>query len=213
MCKSDTLTKIAPALAKAQSAFKKAEKDSANPFFKSKYADLESIWAACSDALSANGIVVLQFGCKAPDGYIGIETVLLHESGEYWSGEQTLPMSKADPQGAGSAITYLRRYSLAAALGIIQTDDDGEQAMRRERKLSEVDAMLSEVGELLNGMKPDEKTAVRGLVFNDKTAAQIKAMPKAALQFAIDEIYRYIKLIGDDPDAFWESVKSTQVGE
>ena len=118
---SESILKIAPALLKAQKKIGSAVKDSVNPFFKSKYADLGSVMEACKDALNENGITVLQ-----PVGEGILETVLLHESGEYIS-ESMRIVSKSDnnPQEQGSAITYARRYSLQSLVFIPAEDDDG----------------------------------------------------------------------------------------
>ena len=128
MNKSDTIGEIAKALSKVQGQLKPALKDSQNPFFRSTYADLNSVWDACRDLLSTNGLAVAQVNLPAESGVI-IETILMHESGEYLSGELYLPLAKHDPQGVGSAITYGRRYALAAMIGIVSdVDDDGNHA-------------------------------------------------------------------------------------
>ena len=121
---SESILKIAPALLKAQKKIGSAVKDSVNPFFKSKYADLGSVMEACKDALNENGITVLQ-----PVGEGILETVLLHESGEYIS-ESMRIVSKSDnnPQEQGSAITYARRYSLQSLVFIPAADDDGNSS-------------------------------------------------------------------------------------
>ena len=132
MRQSDSLDKLAPAMAKAQADMGGAVKDSTNPFFKSKYADLTSVWQACKDALHTNGISVIQSPCDR-EGRIGVETMLLHSSGQFVSGEFTIGVKKADdPQADGSSITYARRYALAAFVGVCPTDDDGEGAMHRK---------------------------------------------------------------------------------
>lgn len=128
------MKQLAAALCKAQSQIKGAIKDSKNPHFKSDYADLESVWDACREALNTNGLSVAQVGAEAPQGHIAIKTILLHESGEYIDGVMTLPMVKNDPQAAGSAITYARRYSLAAMVGVVQVDDDGNAATQAAPK-------------------------------------------------------------------------------
>lgn len=123
--------KLAEALAKAQGAIKPAKKDKANPFFKSKYSDLASVWEACREALSTNGIAVVQAPC-INDGVFGIETKIIHSSGEF----ETSFMPVAAPitakaQEMGSAITYARRYSLAAMVGVApEEDDDGNEAQK-----------------------------------------------------------------------------------
>ena len=134
MKKSDSIDKLAVALVKAQSELESAKKDSDNPFFKSKYADLASVWDACRDALTKNGLAVVQPFDNDENGGVIVETMLIHSSGQWLMGSLTLRPVKADPQGIGSAITYGRRYSLAAIVGVIQTDDDAEQAMGRNDK-------------------------------------------------------------------------------
>jgi len=128
------MKELATALCKAQAQITGAVKDSTNPHYKSKYADLESVWDACRVALTSNGLSVAQFGADAPPGYIAITTMLLHESGESLQGTMTLPMVKNDPQAAGSAITYARRYSLAAMVGVVQVDDDAQEATTPKQK-------------------------------------------------------------------------------
>lgn len=128
---SPELKDLAAALAKAQSQVKGAVKDSTNPHFKSKYADLASIVDACGDALSANGLSVVQFpGYEArEDQFIAtLTTMLLHTSGQWVREIAGAPVSKADAQGVGSVITYLRRYSLAAIARVAPEDDDGNAA-------------------------------------------------------------------------------------
>lgn len=125
---SASLSLLAVALVKAQHALKPAIKDSANPFFKSKYADLGSVWDACRDALQANGLSVVQFPGFTDAGAALLTTILLHESGEWISGTAGAPLNKADAQSMGSAITYLRRYALAAVVGVVTEDDDGNAA-------------------------------------------------------------------------------------
>lgn len=125
---SPSISLLAGALVKAQQALKPAIKDSANPFFKSKYADLGSVWDACRDALQSNGLSVVQFPGFTDAGAALLTTILLHESGEWISGTAGAPLNKADAQSMGSAITYLRRYALAAVVGVVTEDDDGNAA-------------------------------------------------------------------------------------
>lgn len=131
MEKSETIKELAAALAKAQSEIAGAKKDSSNPFFKSSYADLESVWSACREPLTKNGLSVSQLLGSGEDG-IYLTTILLHSSGEFISDRVKIPVAKPnDPQALGSATSYARRYALAALVGIYQTDDDGESAMNR----------------------------------------------------------------------------------
>lgn len=127
MNKSETIEKIAPALHKAQGQIKAALKDSTNPHFRSKYADLSSVIDAVKPALQANGITFLQGVHDAVDG-VAVETMLLHTSGEWISSVMRIPAVKQDAQGYGSAITYGRRYGLQSMCGVPAEDDDGNAA-------------------------------------------------------------------------------------
>lgn len=128
MQKSESIAKLAVALVKAQRDIKVASKSSDNPFFKSKYADLGAIVDVVKPALNNNGISFLQIVTLE-----GVETTLLHESGEYISGVTPVVVAKQnDPQALGSAISYARRYGLQAIVGVVaDKDDDGEKAMGR----------------------------------------------------------------------------------
>jgi len=122
---------LATALVKAQKAFSPALKNSTNPHFKSRYADLATCVEAVMDALNDNGIALIQKCYECPNG-IMVETVFMHESGEiYEAGILQFPSSKQDPQGYMSALTYARRGSLMAACGIAPEDDDGNAASRK----------------------------------------------------------------------------------
>lgn len=127
---SESIGKLAEALSKAQAEMSGAKKDASNPFFKSKYADLEAVWEACRKPLTDNGLAVVQT-LQQSDKCVVIKTTLMHSSGEWIDSELSLMPAKADAQGIGSAISYGRRYSLAAMVGIYQTDDDGEVAVGR----------------------------------------------------------------------------------
>ncbi len=125
---SEQINEVATALAKAQGQITGALKDSTNPHFKSSYADLASIWDACRSALSSNGLAVVQMTDKSDKDEVIVVTRIMHSSGQWIEGTLALPVSKADAQGYGSALTYARRYGLAAAVGIAQVDDDGNLA-------------------------------------------------------------------------------------
>ena len=130
---STTTAKLDAALAKAQAKFRAAAKDSVNPHFRSSYADLASIAEACWSALTAEGISVTQWLTHAADDRLHIVTRLAH-SGEFLMAEWSMPVSKQDPQGYGSAATYARRYTLAAAVGVVSDDDDGQAASEAPKK-------------------------------------------------------------------------------
>lgn len=130
MDKSDSIAKIASAIAKAQAEMENAAKDTKNPFFKSTYADLKSVTGVIKAATSKNGLSFIQV-CHESENGVKVETVILHESGEFIScGVLSVPAAKQDPQGYGSALTYARRYSLSAAFGVAPEDDDGNAATK-----------------------------------------------------------------------------------
>ena len=124
---SETIGALAAALAKAQGAIKPAAMDRDNPFFKSRYATLTSLWEAARDALSANGLAVTQ-ATDVSDGEIVLITTLLHSSGEWIGGVYPVRATDAKPQSLGSAITYARRYAFGALVGLIADDDDDGNA-------------------------------------------------------------------------------------
>lgn len=128
---SEQLDKLFEAMAKAQAEMTDAEKDSTNPFFKSKYADLASVRAACVPALAKNGLCVMQFPFADGKSVI-VVTIVGHSSGQYIRAELTLLAKADDAQSIGSAISYGRRYSLMAVAGVAasEDDDDGNAAAR-----------------------------------------------------------------------------------
>jgi hypothetical protein len=125
---SESIAALAGALAKAQLQIEPASKNATNPHFRSHYADLASIWDACRGPLNTNGLSIVQFPCDGEVGRTGLCTMLLHSSGEYISEVVTTRSQKDDPQGLGSALTYLRRYALAAVVGVTATEDDDGNA-------------------------------------------------------------------------------------
>jgi hypothetical protein len=141
---SSSIGAIADALAKAQGEMTSAKKDAANPFFKSQYADLASVWEAVRAPLSKNSIAVIQIPTNGTDGRVGSVTIFAHKSGEFMRGRLLVRPAKDDPQAAGSAITYTRRYSLMAMAGIAADDDDGEGAMNRKQANGTVDAKTAQ---------------------------------------------------------------------
>lgn len=140
MCKqnqSEEIKDLAVALNKVQQEDLFALTDKENPFFKSKYADLSSVWSVARKPLNENGLSVVQTMRVGERDNPIIVTTLLHESGQWIRGELEMPAPKKDPQQFGSAVTYGRRYSLAAMLGICPVDDDAQGAtdsMKKEPK-------------------------------------------------------------------------------
>jgi hypothetical protein len=141
MNRSDSLKELTAALIAVQAEITPAVKDTDNTFFHSKYVDLAGVWETCRGSLTKNGFAVTQVSRISEPAYVTdksgdtvvkygviLETVLLHLSGEWISGEMFLPLAKGDPQGVGSAITYGRRYGLMAILGMVADDDDDGNA-------------------------------------------------------------------------------------
>lgn len=127
---SENIGKISEALAKAQGQIQPAVFDAMNPHFKSKYATLASIMESCRDALSQNGLAVVQ-GVSVEANRVVITTMLAHSSGEWLRDQLAMNAVKDGPQAVGSIITYGRRYALSAMIGIVaDQDDDGETAER-----------------------------------------------------------------------------------
>lgn len=128
---SESLKELATALAKAQAEIENPLKTAENTHFHSRYADLAEIIGRVRPVLSKHGLAVMQFP-GYDDGVATVETILAHTSGEWIRRTAAAPVVKRDPQGVGSATTYLRRYSLAALCGIAQEDDDANGAGRAQ---------------------------------------------------------------------------------
>jgi hypothetical protein len=130
---SETIGALAAALSKAQADITGALKDSSNPFFKSKYADLASCWDACRKQLAANNLCVIQTtDLDDLTNQTVLKTILAHSSGEWVKSITPILTKDNSPQAQGSGITYARRYALAAIVGLAQVDDDAEAAQGRK---------------------------------------------------------------------------------
>lgn len=127
---SEHIDKLASALAAAQAKLHGAKKDATNPFFKSQYATLESVYEAIRGPLAEQGLSVIQ-----PTEWVGdktfVRTVIVHSSGQWVDGLYPIITQKNDPQGLGSGMSYARRYALMAMVGIPASDDDAEGATAR----------------------------------------------------------------------------------
>jgi hypothetical protein len=157
MLQSESVKELNTALAKAQGELFAAKKDSINPHFKSKYADLASVWEACREALSSNGLSVTQMPAEFQNNIMTLVTRLSHSSGEWLEQTMTCPVGKPDPQGIGSCLTYMRRYALAAVVGVYQDDDDANSASYapKERPATLTDEELNRIKLLAAGTHSD----------------------------------------------------------
>lgn len=136
---STNTAEIFAALARAQAEIEGAIKGNVNPHFRSKYADLGAVWESWQAVGPKNGLCVVQ----APGSFDGrtmeMATMIGHASGEYIRSVLTIPVSKADAQGYGSATTYARRYALSAMVGICPEDDDGNAASKKPTEPAETE--------------------------------------------------------------------------
>ena len=216
MIKSESVSKLFTALAKAQGELDKAIKSSDNPFFKSKYPDLEAVIDASRPHLVANGICVMQFHEDSDDGRVRLTTIVGHESGEYVAATASLKPKVDEPQTSLGSVTYLRRYDYASAIGLAQTDDDGETAQGRGgtrtakvekpelREAQERDAVLQEISAFFAQTERGVGAAIKLMVLKGKTKAQVVAMSLDALQYAYQEMLRYAEMAEKDTPRFWE---------
>lgn len=193
MIKSEQINELAAALSKAQGEMKGAAKDSSNPFFKSKYADLSSVWEAFREPFAKQGLSVSQFP-KFVDGLVSVETLLLHSSGQWLQGEVSAAPKDQSPQAIGSTITYLRRYGAQSIAGVCPEDDDGnawsqthapkvtiatniKNAVYEQARscLSKGDAMGLQ--QVMDEFDADEKVVLWGM-FNSQERTAMKALLK-----------------------------------
>jgi hypothetical protein len=183
--RDDSMKEFNAALSKVQGALKGALKDSDNPFFKSSYADLESVWNTVRQHLADNGFSVVQ----TPDEEgTRLVTTLLHSSGAWRKGKWLLNTVKKDPQGYMASITYARRGGLVAMLGIHQTDDDGNEASGLDEKTTTRVSKKPAVK-----MPTSKKTATdivdeAVIAFNGKEVPMIKEEQAKGLQTRLDNL-------------------------
>lgn len=170
MNKSESINELATALAKAQGEIKGALKDQANPFFKSKYADLSSVVEAIREPLSKNGLSYVQLTEPSDKEEVRVQTIILHSSGQWIGSTLALPVSKSDAQGFGSALTYARRYGLSAAVGVAPEDDDGNAAVGKKKEDVKADPegvklikgckSIDELADIWRTLKPEQRSTL-----------------------------------------------------
>jgi len=157
------IAKLATALCKAQGVMTGAKKDKKNPFFKSSYADLSSVFDAIRQPFAENGLSITQTMDITESGKQILITKLLHVSGESIDSKMLLPV-ESNPQKFGSLLTYFRRYSLMSLAGIPAEDDDGNQASGNRQPVPQyiTAKQVSDLENMING-----NTKVRELVLNN----------------------------------------------
>src|SRR5215472_12379380 len=188
MNRSESINELASALSRAQSEIGSALKESDNPYFASKYADLSSVWQACKAGLTQNGLSVSQFAESAYTEaglVVSLVTMLLHSSGEWLAGELRIAPAKQDAQSIGSCLTYMRRYALAAIAGVVTEDDDGAAASgtvkaagahkKPEPQMPPVISALQELVLKLCALDPKlTPDAVLGTFFNTRNGKPVR---------------------------------------
>ncbi len=195
------INELATALSKAQGVMGGAIKDSSNPFFKSKYADLHSVIEAIKKPLADNGLSYTQL-IETKDGEPYVTTMLMHSSGQSISASLKLKITKDDMQGLGSAISYARRYGLQSIVGLSAEDDDGEAAVGRNAK----DVVAKVVEQVKQAPKVDiELDNLAAFVFKGKkTLLQnwlLKTFNKTAMaELTLEEANRAKTLLTDCKD-------------
>lgn len=192
---SEKIDEIAGALVQAQAQMGAAFKDNTNPHYKSGFASLASVILTVKEPLHNNGLSFVQPTIRT-DGFVGCETRIMHTSGQWMEGELTLPLTKQDPQAAGSAITYARRYSLMSMLGLPTTDDDAESAIEEDEVKPSVyidDMQLKIVTDLLEETHAD----IERFCANFQITS-VNKMPKEKLDRAIAALNRKKESVSEE---------------
>lgn len=212
---SENIGDLAAALAKAQGEIESAHKDSANPFFKSKYADLASVWDACRIPLSKNGLAVVQMP-RADGATVTMVTRLVHSSGQWIEGELSAVAKDDGPQSIGSIVTYLRRYMLQSVTGVAPDDDDGNAAQGQAPREAKAKAqqvakqhgmttgdkvqktLATTIKEGLDGIDcsmpnaADRLTKADDFIYEQHKAGKLTPAEKTELEFIVGEIQKEI---------------------
>lgn len=162
---SEQINELAKALSSFQGELEGVEKDSVNPYFKSKYADLHAVWQAIRKPLAKYGLSITQIGIYENDKPF-LSTILMHSSGQWIRSVMPIITAKSDIQSFGGSMTYCKRYALQAIVGCSSYDDDGEEAMKEVRK-------------------PAKK----------ETTATLDELCKGLMEFDKDDIVEYIRYI------------------
>ena len=200
---SESIKELAAALAKAQAVIEGATKDKSNPAFRSKYADLGNCWDAARKGLTDNGLAVAQFATLDESG-VGVETMLMHASGEWMADTLHIPLTKRDAHGVGAACTYGRRFGFCAVVGISPTDDDGNAAVGKAKDEPAPRGSAKEtLQEAFDAMPPALKEILRSRA---QAIAEIYAAK--GIGDAVDHIHS-LKLDAEGKMALWSLLDAT----
>jgi hypothetical protein len=175
---------LSKALVAVQAAIEPVVKDSTNPHFKNRYASLDSILDYVRPLLSSHGLALVQGGGDLINGGLMVTTTIVHESGQWISSSFEMPLEKATPQAAGSAITYGKRYGVSALLALsTDEDDDGQGASKPAQKRSGAKA-----GEKSAPATPEAPiTPDSPLTFGSKKGTKVRELPDSFLQWGLED--------------------------
>ena len=195
---SETKAELFKAFANFKKKLKQPLKDANNPFFKSKYVPLENVVQVVDEAMIDTGLSYTQGIADLEEGYLRVDTIVLHESGEYMviKGSKVKPV-KNDPQSAGSAITYARRYSLSTAFGIASDpDDDGNGASQQAKNNQQSKNTQQPKAQPKPELTPEQKVAANIDWVNKKYKPEIeliKSWQEMEHEQALKAIKEYLK--------------------
>jgi len=196
---SETTAKLDAALAKAQGEITPAIKDKVNPAFRSKYANYDSIIEACRPALSKYGISVTQWPLHSEDNLLHMITRLAH-GGEWMTAQFSIPVDKNNAHGYGSATTYAKRFSLAAAVGISSDEDDDGNAVADNKTPQKIDPQKNAQAHAANAAltKSNKDAEERKAKFCEWARGHIEQNGFSYKNPAISRIYDHIIKPGMD---------------
>lgn len=175
------MQKIATALVKAQKAFGPVLKNKENPHLRAEYANLSAVLDAVVKSLNDSGVFLMQQTHESVDGVV-VETIFIHESGEQLSaGKLFVPATKKDAQGFGSAMSYARRYSLKAACGISEDDDDGQAASTEAVKKAPItnERLTNAISQIKAGKYTTDKLRATFALDPEQDRALVEALANA----------------------------------
>lgn len=194
---SESIAALAAALAAAQADLRNPALDSTNPHFRSRFASLAGVRDTIQPALAKQGISVLQLLGQRENG-MSCETVLMHKSGEWISGEVWMPATKPDAQGFGSAATYARRYSLMAIVSVVgDEDDDGNAASQKPKQAQQT---ITPTTGAIDRIPAARQASLQSIVDSIVDAGDAGAIPEAYWAYsAVTDT--------DEKVAIWEMLK------
>jgi hypothetical protein len=198
------------ALISAQAEFKTAIKDVSNTFFKSKYADLESIVAAVQPALTKHGLGFIQPVTTLSDGRMIITTTIIHISGQSIDSIYPVDPVKKDPQGYGSAITYGRRYALSSMLGVVTGDDDDGNEASGKNVIGKLEGEIKTLQDLVSNIKNQnlkKDAEIKDLKHKLSMSTASVDTQKVDALFEIVEDPKPAPIVNHAPQAAWETFK------